>query len=133
MGSRIAARLLDARHHLVVWNRSPDKMQPVLERGADAAANPADAAQRADVLITMVADATALRAVGAGNDGIAGGAHASLTVIEMSTVGPDAIAELAATLPHGTRLIDAPVLGGIAEPDAGALAIFAGGATAPVG
>jgi 3-hydroxyisobutyrate dehydrogenase-like beta-hydroxyacid dehydrogenase len=132
MGSRIAVRLLDAGHHLVVWNRSPNKMQPLLERGADPAANPAAAAQRAEVLITMLSDPAALRAVSDSNGGIAAGAHAALTVIEMSTIGPEAIAELAVTLPQGTRLIDAPVLGGIGEVDAGALVIFAGGRTAHI-
>jgi HAD superfamily hydrolase (TIGR01450 family) len=127
MGSRIATRLLAAGHHLIVWNRSPKTLSPLLELGAVAAATPAEAANRADVLITMLADAAALRAVSEGSDGIVAGSDASLTVIEMSTVGPTAVAELANTLPARTQLVDAPVLGGIAEAEAGTLTIFAGG------
>src|SRR5437763_3024149 len=127
MGSRIAKRLLAPGHHLVVWNRSPEKLSPLVELGAIAAATPAEAASRADVLITMVADPAALRRVSDGGNGIVAGADASLTVIEMSTVGPAAVAELASKLPAGTQFVDAPVLGGIAEAEAGRLTVFAGG------
>ena len=127
MGARIATRLLEAGHHIVVWNRSAGKLHALTEQGAVPAATPAEAAARAEVLITMVADPTALRAVSEGAEGIAAGADASLKVVEMSTVGPAAVAELASSLPAGTGLLDAPVLGGIAEAEAGALTIFAGG------
>src|ERR1043166_6447805 len=103
MGSRIARRLLGSGHHLVVWNRSPEKLGPLIELGAVGAATAAETASRADVLITMVADPEALRAVSDGGDGIIAGAEASLTVIEMSTVGPAAVAELASKLPAGTQ------------------------------
>jgi HAD superfamily hydrolase (TIGR01450 family) len=127
MGSRIALRLLETGHRVVVWNRSADELSPLLEHGATAATTPAEAARRADVLVTMVADPAVLRTVTDGADGIAAGADASLTLIEMSTVGPSAVAELASKLPGGTKLVDAPVLGGIAEAEAGKLTIFAGG------
>jgi HAD superfamily hydrolase (TIGR01450 family) len=127
MGSRIAARLLEAGHQVVVWNRSFGKAKPLRERGATVATTPADAAMLADVLITVVADPAALRAVSDGSHGIAAGADAALTLIEMSTVGPEAVAELAAKMPVGAQLLDAPVLGGIAEAEAGTLTVFAGG------
>ncbi len=127
MGSRIAARLLAAGYPLVVWNRSPEKLGPLLELGAVAAATPAEAASRADVLITIVADPEALRAVSDGSDGIVAGADAALKVIEMSTVGPPAVVELEHKLQAGSGLIDAPVLGGIAEAETGTLTVFAGG------
>jgi 3-hydroxyisobutyrate dehydrogenase-like beta-hydroxyacid dehydrogenase len=127
MGRRIAARLGDAGYDLVVWNRSPERMAPLVDRGALAAESPRDAAQRADVLITMLADPTALAAVTEGDEGVAEGAHPGLTVVEMSTVGPGAVARLAGVLPGGTGLVDAPVLGSLAEVDAGSLSIFVGG------
>ena len=61
-----------------------------------------------------------------GTDGIAAGADETTTVIQMSTVGPAAISRLAAALPAG-RLLDAPVLGSLAEAEAGELRIFVGG------
>jgi HAD superfamily hydrolase (TIGR01450 family) len=123
----MARRLVQAGHSVVVWNRSPEKASPLLELGAAAAMTPADAARLADVLITMVADPLALRAVTEGPDGVAAGAGAALTMVEMSTVGPAAIARLASVLPTGTALIDAPVLGSLAEADSGSLVILVGG------
>jgi HAD superfamily hydrolase (TIGR01450 family) len=132
MGGRIAHRLLDAGHELVVWNRTPEKLAPLTAWGATAAATPADAARRAETLITMVADPLALRAVTEGPDGIARSASGSLTVIEMSTVGPAAVADLASALPTEAGVLDAPVLGSIGEAEAGSLTIFAGGPEALV-
>jgi 3-hydroxyisobutyrate dehydrogenase len=125
MGSRIAARLLDAGHELVVWNRTAEKAAPLVELGAVAAASPAEAGERAEVVITMVADPAALAEVTEGPDGVA--AAAGGTVIEMSTVGPAAVARLASALPEGAELLDAPVLGSRAEAESGSLRIFVGG------
>ena len=127
MGSRMAMRLQAAGYDLVVWNRSKDKLKDLLEAGAEEALSPADAAGRSDAVITMLADPEALRTVTRGDEGIAAGARAWLTVIEMSTVGPAAIAELAESLPEGVELMDAPVLGSLSEVEAGTLKIFVGG------
>jgi 3-hydroxyisobutyrate dehydrogenase-like beta-hydroxyacid dehydrogenase len=127
MGGRMAGRLLDAGHDLVVWNRTPARAAPLTDRGAALAASPADAASRAEVVLTMVADPDALRAVTEGPDGLAAGVTAAATVVQMSTVGPDAVAWLAAALPAGTALLDAPVLGSLSEAESGSLRIFVGG------
>ena len=132
MGSRIARRLIDAGHEVVVWNRSPQRIAPLVDLGADAAATPAEVASRVEVLITMVADLPALRSVTEGPDGIVVGAGASLTLVEMSTVGPAGIAWLAGALPAGIGLLDAPVLGSIGEAGAGSLGILIGGPVALV-
>jgi 3-hydroxyisobutyrate dehydrogenase len=127
MGSRMAGRLLDAGYELVVWNRTPAKMASLVERGAVPAESPADVARRAEAVITMVADPDALQSVTEGSSGLAAGAGPSVTVVEMSTVGPDAVSRLAAALPAQTGLLDAPVLGSVAEAEAGSLQIFVGG------
>jgi 3-hydroxyisobutyrate dehydrogenase/2-hydroxy-3-oxopropionate reductase len=126
MGSRTARRLADAGNHVVVWNRTRERAQ---ELGLDVTASPAAAARRADALVTMVASPDALREMVEGTDGIAAGADRSLTMIEMSTVGPAAIAWLRATLPTETGLLDAPVLGSITEVESASLSIFVGGPT----
>src|SRR5919204_1372644 len=112
MGSRIARRLLGAGHDVVVWNRTREKAAG-FPRVADTAA---DAARDAEVTITMLADPRALREVTADLE--------PQTLIEMSTVGPAAIAELARRIP---RLLDAPVLGSISEVEQGTLHVFVGG------
>ncbi|HEX3267638.1 MAG TPA: HAD-IIA family hydrolase [Gaiellaceae bacterium] len=132
MGSRIAQRLLSAGHEIIVWNRTPAKLAQLIDLGATAAESPADAARRAEVLITIVSDPAALRAVSEGGESIAAGADATLTVIEMSTVGPAGVARLASALPAGTPLLDAPVLGSIGEAEAGSLTIVVGGPVALV-
>ncbi|HYZ76346.1 MAG TPA: NAD(P)-dependent oxidoreductase [Gaiellaceae bacterium] len=127
MGSRVARRLLDAGHEVVVWNRTAEKATPLVEAGAAAAATPAEAAAGAEAVITMVADPAALRDVTEGPEGTAAGIGGETTAIEMSTVGPDAVRRLASIVPEGTALLDAPVLGSRGEAEAGTLRIFVGG------
>ena len=127
MGSRIAGRLHERGHELVVWNRDPAKTEPLTALGASAAETPADAARRADAVITMLSGPQALREVTEGASGVAAAASGSTTVIQMSTVGPASVSRLASLLPNGTGLLDAPVLGSVSEAETGTLQIFAGG------
>jgi 3-hydroxyisobutyrate dehydrogenase len=127
MGSRVARRLLDAGHELVVWNRTAEKAAPLREAGAVAAATPAEAAAGAEVVLTMVADPAALRDVTESEDGVLAGVGEGATVIEMSTVGPDAVHRLGSVLGSRAGLLDAPVLGSRSEAEAGTLKIFVGG------
>jgi 3-hydroxyisobutyrate dehydrogenase-like beta-hydroxyacid dehydrogenase len=107
-------------------------MEPLIEAGATGAGSPAEAAGKADVVITMLSDPQALVQVTEGTHGIAAAAGPSLTVIDMSTVGSAAVRRLAAALPAGTSLLDAPVLGSLAEAESGSLHIFVGGPNALV-
>jgi 3-hydroxyisobutyrate dehydrogenase-like beta-hydroxyacid dehydrogenase len=125
MGSRIARRLLDSGHELVVWNRNAAKALPLTDAGAVAVDTPAEAARQAEAVITMVSDPEALAHVTEGAEGVAAGG--ATTVIQMSTVGTAAVARLAKILPAETGLLDAPVLGSVAEAEAGTLKIYAGG------
>jgi 3-hydroxyisobutyrate dehydrogenase-like beta-hydroxyacid dehydrogenase len=127
MGSRMSRRLIDARHDVVVWNRTAAKARPLVEAGARFAQTPADAVRDADVVMTMVADPAALREVTTGAAGVALAIHRSATFIEMSTVGREAVAQLASDLPAGVGLLDAPVLGSLTEVESGSLRVFIGG------
>ena len=118
MGSRMAGRLLDAGYEVVVWNRTTEKAKPLVGRGAEFAESPADAAERADALVTMLTDPSALESV------LSGVTSDEATLIQMSTVGPAAMKRLAPVFPN---LLDAPVLGSIGEAESGALKIFVGG------
>jgi 3-hydroxyisobutyrate dehydrogenase-like beta-hydroxyacid dehydrogenase len=127
MGGRIARRLLAAGHDVAVWNRTRERMAALAELGATPMESPAAAARRADAVITMVSDPAALRAVAEGPEGVVAGARDSATVIEMSTVGPAAVARLADALAGRAGLLDAPVLGSLTEAESGSLRIFVGG------
>jgi 3-hydroxyisobutyrate dehydrogenase/2-hydroxy-3-oxopropionate reductase len=127
MGARFARRFIDAGHEVIAWNRTPEKAEELVSRGAVRAASPADAVRRAEAVVTILADPEALRAVTEGPEGIAAGAGGSTTVIEMSTVGPDAVRRLASALPPGTGVLDAPVLGSLTEAESGTLQVFVGG------
>jgi 3-hydroxyisobutyrate dehydrogenase-like beta-hydroxyacid dehydrogenase len=127
MGGRIVRRLLSAGREVAVWNRTRDKLALLEGLGATATATPAEATRLADVVITMVADPAALRAVTEAVDGVASAAVAGQTLIEMSTVGPAAVRRLGARLPAGVELLDAPVLGSLSEVESGTLTIFVGG------
>jgi 3-hydroxyisobutyrate dehydrogenase-like beta-hydroxyacid dehydrogenase len=131
MGSRMAARLLETGHDVVVWNRTAERAGPLVDRGARPAATPAEAADRAEAVITMLASPEALEDVTDGPGGI-GTAAGHATVIEMSTVGPAAVARLRSALPDGIALLDAPVQGSLGEAEDGSLRIWVGGEAADV-
>jgi 3-hydroxyisobutyrate dehydrogenase-like beta-hydroxyacid dehydrogenase len=63
MGGRFARRFLAAGHEVIVWNRTAEKAEELVELGAASAGSPAEAARRAEAVITMVSDPKALRAV----------------------------------------------------------------------
>ena len=126
MGSRMAHRLLDGGRDVVVWNRTPAKATRLIALGARVTASPAEVAAQAGTVIAMVSGPEALVAVTSGRDGIASGLGRGAQLIVMSTVGLDALIRLASVLPPGVDLLDAPVLGSIAEAERGQLHIFVG-------
>jgi 3-hydroxyisobutyrate dehydrogenase-like beta-hydroxyacid dehydrogenase len=132
MGSRIAARLLDTGHAVVVWNRDAGKGQPLVALGAEVAATPAQLAAASQVVITMVSDPAALQATLSGPAGIVSGLKRGTQVVEMSTVGPSMIQQVRSQLPPGVDLIDAPVLGSIGQAEAGDLTLYVGGSAEAV-
>jgi 3-hydroxyisobutyrate dehydrogenase len=114
----MAGRYLDAGFSLAVWNRSKAKAEDLIARGARWATSPADAADGADAIVTMVADDAASRAVWLGKDGAARSAKAGTLAIECSTVSYGHALDLARELRgRGLIYIDSPVTG---LPDAAA-------------
>jgi 3-hydroxyisobutyrate dehydrogenase-like beta-hydroxyacid dehydrogenase len=132
MGTPMAARLLDTGHDLTVWNRTAQRAEPLVAAGAKAASTPAQAARQAEVVITMLANPTALDEVALGPAGLAEGLQQGATLIDMSTVGPDSIRWVAERLPGGVHVVDAPVLGSVPAATDGTLKVFAGGEDAVV-
>lgn len=128
MGLPMARNLLAAGFPLTVFNRTPERCEPLAAEGATVAATAAEAAAAADVLVTMVADADALRALLDGPDGILAGAEPGLVLADMSTIGPLAARELSVLCgEHAVQMLDAPVSGSTAVAEAAGLAVMVGG------
>jgi 3-hydroxyisobutyrate dehydrogenase-like beta-hydroxyacid dehydrogenase len=116
MGKAIAGRLISAGHHVRVWNRSPEPVQELVAKGAEAAARPADVA-RADFLVTMLANDDALRAVVI-DQGVLDAAAPGLVHLNLATVSVALAEEFAeAHRKRNLGYIAAPVFG---RPDAAA-------------
>lgn len=124
MGLPMAYRLLAAGLRTIVWNRSPGAVQQAVGRGAEVAPTPAEAAARADLVITMLASPEALFAVVSGPDGITNGAPRALA--QAGTVGCDHLTDLAGRLPAGCDLLDAPVLGSVPQAERAELRLLVG-------
>jgi 3-hydroxyisobutyrate dehydrogenase len=128
MGRPMTLRLLAAGHQVTVWNRSRDKLAPVLEKGARPADSPAAVARASEILMTCVTDQHAMEEVLFGRDGVAHGARKGTVVVDFSSIAPASAREFAKSLEaKGMGLIDAPVSGGVAGAEKGTLAIMAGG------
>jgi 3-hydroxyisobutyrate dehydrogenase len=127
MGTPMAHRLVAAGLDVVVWNRTRDRTAPLAAAGARVADTPAAAADGARVVITMLADPAAVESVLFGQDGVLATMGSPSRLVEMSTIGVDAVRGIAARLPAGVGLVDAPVLGSVAAAAAGKLRVFAGG------
>ena len=133
MGAPMAANVLRRGHALTVWNRTPGRDAALVEAGARRAATPAEAARGAELVILMLADPAAVRAVVDGPDGVVAGLGRGALVVDMSTVDP-ATARYAdaAVRARGGRFVDAPVSGTRKPAVDGTLVIIAGGDPADV-
>lgn len=125
MGIRMAGRLVAAGHEVTVWNRTRKELA-----GARVAGTPGAAAAGAEIVITMLSGPDAVESVLFGTGGVAASLKPDAVVVEMSTIGPNAVAAIAARLP--ARMVDAPVGGSVDRAGTGELAIFAGGDPADV-
>jgi 3-hydroxyisobutyrate dehydrogenase-like beta-hydroxyacid dehydrogenase len=127
MGLPMAHNILAAGFPLTVWNRNADRCAPLAEAGAVVAADLSELAQSVDVVVTMVSDGDAARAILV-DGGLLDALRSGVVVLEMSTIGPlaaTALAREAAT--RGVILLDAPISGSIAVAEAGQLFAMVGG------
>lgn len=125
MGVLLAGHVLSAGHDLAVWNRSPGKAGPLVERGAREASSVAGAVSGADVVVLMLFGPESVREVLA--EVVTAAAPGTL-VIDGTTIGPHAACEFgAATAAAGLRYIDAPVAGSTGPAAEGTLGVLVGG------
>ncbi|HXG15867.1 MAG TPA: NAD(P)-dependent oxidoreductase [Calidithermus sp.] len=128
MGSRLARRLLQARHPVVGWNRTPARTQALSPAGLRPAPTPRAVAEAARIVFIMVSDDRALRDVTLGPDGLLAGLGAGGVLVEMSTVSPALTRELGERVAaRGAAMLDAPVSGSTITVEQGQASIVVGG------
>src|SRR6185369_382043 len=128
MGTGMARRLLGAGFPLTVYNRNPQRAALLADEGAHVAASPREAAARADIVLSMVSDDVAARAVWLGEQGALAGAARGTVLVDCSTVSVAWIEELSrAAAAAGCPLLDAPVTGSKPQAAAGELSFLVGG------
>lgn len=129
MGSRMACRLVDAGHDLIVWNRTRSTAESLAAAGAAVAATPREAAQDADAVVAMLRDDAASAAVWSDSEtGAFHGMRAGAIAIESSTLTPARVQDWGRTaFQHEVIPVEAPVSGSRPQAQAGQLLYFLGG------
>ena len=124
MGAHIAARLIDAGHHLAIFDTRAEAVAPHVARGARACNSAGAVADAADTVLVSLPTPDIVRAVA----GELATGDAIEAFVDLSTIGPEVAAEVAAALSAaGVACLDAPVSGGVAGAQAGTLTIMAAG------
>ncbi|WP_026693485.1 NAD(P)-dependent oxidoreductase [Peribacillus kribbensis] len=112
MGSRMAANLLKAGFEVTVYNRSKDKAEELLNKGAKWAESPKEAAEKSDVLFTMLANPSVVEAVSLGEEGFLDSLKEGKLWVDCSTVDPSFSRRMAnESEKRHLRFLDAPVSG----------------------
>src|SRR4051812_23281171 len=127
MGAAMARNLLAAGMEVRVWNRTREKAEPLADDGAIVTESPAEAAEGADFVLTMLADADTVAEAVKG-----GGALEALADdgvwLQISTVGIEGSERLARVADeHDVAYVDAPVLGTKEPAEQGQLIVLASG------
>ncbi|MGB0715437.1 MAG: NAD(P)-dependent oxidoreductase [Phycisphaerae bacterium] len=138
MGLPMAGHLLKAGYKIQAFNRTASRADPLITEGAVRCGTPAEAADGADVVISIVSDSPDVKAVfegvrNDGADGILSQLKPGALCIDMSTIAPSVAREIAIKVEQaGCTFLDAPVSGGKTGAETGNLAIMVGGSAADV-
>lgn len=140
MGQSMAGHLMDAGYRLCVFNRSPEKAQPLVDRGAVLAETPRQVTSQCEIVFTMVGYPSDVRQVilGGGDYGGSGssadewsviaGLRPGTIIVDMTTSQPSLAIEIDRVVRAlGCQSLDAPVSGGDIGAKAGTLSIMVGG------
>jgi 2-hydroxy-3-oxopropionate reductase len=128
MGKPMAENVLAAGYDVVAHNRSRGPVEDLVADGAAAAHSPAEVAERADVVVTVLPDTDAVESVLYGDEGLLAALGSGQVWIDMSTIAPGATEEFAADVAEtGAEMLDAPISGGEGGAVDGTLSIMVGG------
>lgn len=128
MGQHMAGHILEAGYSLNIWNRTQEKADRLLAKGAIWKESPKRIAESSDVVITMVTDSAASEEVSCGKKGILEGAPPGLILIDMGSIEPEMSRSIARKAKSkGVEMLDAPVTGNPKVASQGKLGIMIGG------
>jgi 3-hydroxyisobutyrate dehydrogenase len=128
MGSSIAQRLMSVGHEVAVWNRNSAKTKSLTDAGARLAASPTELVEQSEVVIVMLLNDAATEAVYRGSNGILKSELAGKLVIDMSTVRPDTMTSIGASVAQqGAAFVECPVGGSTGPAREGKLFGLVGG------
>jgi 3-hydroxyisobutyrate dehydrogenase len=128
MGSPMAGHLMDAGYELAVHNRTRERADALVERGATWCDSPADAAAGADVVFTMLGFPADVREVVLGEGGVLEAMDEGAIFVDVTTSEPSLAVEIAeAASATGVAALDAPVSGGDVGAKNGTLVVMVGG------
>ena len=131
MGVPMAWNIHRAGFPLRVFNRTAPRTEPFAEAAIPVDSTPALLAAHSDLVLIMVSDDYALRAVLHGDSGVLAGLGRGQMVVNLSTVSPEATWEAAQEVHAlGAHFLDAPVSGTVKPAEEGTLVVLAGGAEA---
>lgn len=129
MGRPMAGRLLDAGFEVAGYDHDPAPLLSLADRGGLAAGSAHEAADGADVVITMLPNGPHVRAATSGADGALAAMRSGALLIDMSTIDPETSVGIGSeAASRGVRMLDAPVSGSSAGAVDGTLTIMVGGA-----
>jgi len=113
LGEAVGLHLLDSGFEVTVFNRTKDKVGNLVKHGATAVDTPKDVAEKSELIITVVKDASAVSDVAFGEDGIIHGRHDGLTIADMSTINPNSAKKISQKFSDsGISFLEIPVMGG---------------------
>ncbi len=133
MGGPMAVNLIKAGHQVTVFDLVPELLNGAVKEGAQAASSAAQAVQGAEVVVSMLPSAGAVRGLYLGDDGVLQQIDESALIIDCSTIDADTARDVASIAKEqGRVMIDAPVSGGVGGAKAGTLTFICGGPQAAV-
>src|SRR5215213_8641488 len=128
MGRWMCQHAMSKGFAATVYNRSKDKLQPLVEQGAKAAGSPKQVAEQSDIVFAIVGFPKDVREVFLGPDGALAGSKPGTVLVDMTTSEPGLAKEIhAAAKAKGVHALDAPVSGGDVGAKNAALSIMIGG------
>jgi 3-hydroxyisobutyrate dehydrogenase len=128
MGRWMCQHAMSKGFQATVYNRSPEKTQPLLELGAKLAESPKEVAAQSDVVFAIVGFPKDVREVFMGSEGALVGSRPGMILVDMTTSEPSLAVELfEAAKAKGIGCVDAPVSGGDVGAREARLSIMVGG------